>query len=526
MFPALFTVWLVGEAILVWATISGLHRLGSLPCGVWLVGGAAALAAIRYRGRRLPILLAALPCALLWLGLVGVTLEQRARVLTHQVRRAALSSFGLAPAAGERTASRPNILVVVSDTLRADHLPIYGYHRDTAPNLSALAESAMVFERAYAQAPSTKPAIASLFTSKYPSQHGAIDNEHALDDSLTTLAETLAAAGYRTGAFVENRTIGREFRYDRGFEHWVMDPRRHAKRYKYLIRDMSLRDLDIQIDYWAEDNCKAECFLYVHYIDPHSPYEAPQGYLGYYGDADERVEARLAVGDVADEDIATLIDRYDEEIRYVDQRFANLVDTFEKLGLLDDTVVIFLSDHGEGFGEHGYTHHSTSVYSDLIHIPLIIRYPKRFPAGRSQLPVQHIDLFPTIAELVGADMAQAAVEGRSLLGALAPARRDADETTIIAEHLRKGWGTPGRAIIRDGYKLVHHLDTDRYELFDVARDAGDANDLLATESTDAVASLKAELERHVKRTRASEEAVTVEISDHTMNALRELGYVD
>lgn len=503
---ALLAVWAVAEALLVWGSHENRLPWGSVAPGLGLAAGALLAA-----GGRRHALRVALPAAsLAWLALSLTLFAHRDATLRAVVREALRGSPGAPAARG------PNVLVVLADTLRRDHLSVYGHSRETSPRLAAFAEEAAVFERAFAQAPSTKPSVASLFTSRFPSQHRALHNEDALDPSLTTLAEVLQRAGYRTAGFVENPIVGAEFGYARGFEHWRLDARRHR------IRDRDpgarMQDLDGAIGIWLRSQRQRSFFLYVHYIDPHTPYEAPDAYRGLFDGHGDAALALRRVGDAPHGDEHVARARYDEEIRYVDDRFARLVATLRELGLLDSTVTIFLSDHGEGFGEHGYVHHSHSVYSDLIDVPLLIRYPARLANGRHTRLAQHVDLAPTILDLAGVAASGLGFEGASLL---APPAADA---SVVVEHLRDDRGEPQRAVIRGRFKLVHHVEADRYELFDIESDPGDRRDLLHIAEPALLAELKGVLERHLAR-EGLPQAPRVEVPEATRRSLEALGYL-
>jgi len=494
----------VVELGLVWLSHENHLLLGSVAPGLGLVAAAIAFARRRSRGR---VVAGFVACAA-WAALSFALFAHRDRELLagwSEVWREA-------PGASAR---RVNVVVVTADALRRDHLPLYGYERPTSPELDHLASEALVFERAFAQAPSTKPSIASLFTSRFPSQHGAVGNEDALDPSLPTLAELLQRAGYRTGAFIENPIIGAEFGYQRGFDDWAQDGRRHRKRARASER---MQDVDGAIALWLRRHRHEPFFLYLHFIDPHSPYGAPPPYLGRFGggEVDERT---LKVGDAPRGDEREAQASYDEEISYVDGRFGSVIAQLRELALLDTTAVVFMADHGEGFGEHGYIHHSRSVYSDLVDIPLVIRFPARVASGRSDRLTQHVDLAPTILDLVGIG-APPGFEGTSLL-----AEPDADRAVFV-EHLRGGgaWGARQRAVVHGRHKLVRDLDTGRLELFDIASDPHDQHDLLPDADAKLVQDLTTRLEVHAARA-TGPRAPRVPLPDETRDALEALGYL-
>jgi arylsulfatase A-like enzyme len=437
----------------------------------------------------------------------------------------------------DRTERRPNVIVVLSDSLRRDHLGCYGYARNTSEHIDAFAADALVYERAYAQAPSTKPSVASLFTSTHASRHGVIDNQDALSQDFTTLGEVLSAAGYATAGFLETPTVGREETgYSQGFSTWWLEPRPTREE-----RNGAFASFDARVRGWIDTHRDQEFFLYVHYVDPHSPYDPLPPYEGIFADVDAplvpeplRAGQRIMLGHMdytySAEGVLHYLDRYDEEIRVIDDRFQDLIAHLEARNLLDRSLVIFLSDHGEAFGEHGYLHHSSSVYAEQIDIPLIVRYPRsrafrqRFPAieptGRISTPTQHVDLFPTVLDAIGLASEDEQLAGRSLL-----ADPGDEEPTIVSEHLRAGWGPARvRALVRGPWKLVHDLEADRFELFDLEEDWQDLVDVRSKVSDDEIAELE-----HILRSWSAGPGPgpdRMELDTDTLKELRALGYVE
>lgn len=397
---------------------------------------------------------------------------------------------------------RPNVVIVLSDALRRDHVGFYGYQRDTTPNLDRLARESVVFEHAFAQSSYTKSSIASLFTSLYPSQHRAVNNDNALDRSYFTLAEILAEGGYRTAAFTENPLIADTFRFDQGFSWWETDYRRHKK-----LDDRPMDEFDERLYRWLDRNGSRPFALYVHYIDPHDPYVPPPAFRRLFLDREPEAQS------------ARDVLHYDQEIRYVDTRVGALVGKLQALGLLERTVFVFLSDHGEGFGppDHGRGH-ANFLYGELIDIPLLIRWPGLPGGTRFLRPVSHVDLLPTLLALLGVQ-APVPLEGHDVF---APAQSPHD--AVIAEHLMLARGRRQRCIIRDGWKLIHDFEGDRYELFDLERDPTERADLAAQEPA-RVASLRDELATRLAALRGTREAPTVRLDADMQEKLRALGYL-
>ena len=369
---------------------------------------------------------------------------------------------------------RPSVMMVVVDTLRRDHLGAYGYGREVSPHIDAFAESAVVFDRAYAQSPSTKPSMASLFTSTLPSHHGTIFNEHALPEHYVTLAEVFQSAGYETAGFGENPIIRADFDFDQGFEEYETQSHRHS------IRNDGPNDgFDRSVRDWLGDHAHEEFFLMVHYVDPHSPYWAPEPFRGRFSSTDGPAGQDLNVLSSDLDDVDEAIAKYDEEVLYIDQRFGGLLDRLDELDIHDETIVILLSDHGEAFGEHGQFHHSHSVYSELINIPLMISPNSQMKTGRRPEPVQHVDLFPTLMDLTGISIATLGLDDvQNLQGAslVDSKRSQLEQRGVISEHLRVGWGDRMRSVVSGQLKLIEYLDSDRLEVFHADLDPSDTID--------------------------------------------------
>lgn len=414
----------------------------------------------------------------------------------------------------------PNVVFILVDTLRRDHVGTYGYDRGTTPNIDALAEESMVFTSCLAQAPSTKPSVASIFTSRFPSEHGAIDNFAQLSFGEFTMAELFLEAGYSTAAFVENPVIRTSFQYDQGFEYW------HEDLARVFPGDDAMVDFDKKLVDWIERSQDEPFFLYVHYLDPHCPYEAPAPFF----------EARTVLGEPfgsvetatltpqfyskRPEKLAAAIARYDEEIRFVDARIGALMETFRTLQLMDDLILVFVSDHGEGFLEHGQMQHSYGVYSELIDVPLVIKNGSSAEKGRSDQMVQHIDLLPTIMDAAGISADYVEPRGRSILDVGATdTQRD-----FIIEYLRISLGRPQRALVNVPWKIIHNLVDDSYELYNVVDDPMERQDVSSVEP-EVVKALKAELSTWVEQRGMSNSDVGIVPDEENTELMEALGYL-
>jgi arylsulfatase A-like enzyme len=442
-------------------------------------------------------------------------------VLLRGLALLAASSLAMTPTTCERGSPprparlRPNVVLVVSDTLRRDHVGAYGYVPDVSPRIDEFGRGATIFARAYAQSPSTKPSMASIFTSLHPHRHGAIYNEDALAQVHVTIAEVFRDAGYETAGFTENPMLASDFGFDQGFGLYHVDSRRHG------ARPGSTDGFDSLVSRWIGRNRHREFFLYLHFIDPHSPYRAPPPYRGRFSETRGSRGEDLRGASIDADDVKEAIARYDEEILYVDDRFGRLLDRLAELDLQDETIVVFVSDHGEGFGEHGSFDHSSSVYAELIDVPLVISAPKELAPGNRGEPVQHIDLFPTLLDLAGLSSEGLALEGRTLVDGSSEELRTG---SIMSEHLREEWGTRQRSVVSGDWKLVAHLDSGTMEIFDLSTDSAD----LTNRWHEVPAELQEELQaamRDLCSEGPASRAPQVQIDAETRSALELLGYI-
>ncbi len=303
---------------------------------------------------------------------------------------------------------RPNVLLVCIDTLRADALGSYGADLDASPSLDRIARRGVVFEAAYSTASWTKPSVPSLLTGLLPFDHGVLQAGHSgsdvLDDSIVTLAELLQGAGYATGAFVENaHLIDRYSGLAQGFDTYVEE----------AGTALGVTDRFFS---WLESGVRKPFFAYVHVLDTHLPYTPNAGAFDDPADTARFAEwgmdgsgwklVRRALEDgtakLSAKDTARLRRWYQAEVRWTDAVLGRTFELLEARGLLENTVLIVTSDHGEGFLEHGSIDHGYGPYAELVHVPLLVAGPVVGTGGRrEQAHVSLIDVVPTIAEAAG-----------------------------------------------------------------------------------------------------------------------------
>ncbi|MHC4845098.1 MAG: sulfatase [Planctomycetota bacterium] len=371
----------------------------------------------------------------------------------------------------------PDVILYVEDTLRADRLGTYGYARPTDPHLQAIARQGAVFERAFATSNWTRPSSSSLMTSLVPSAHGNQTHRRRIPRGLDTLAETLADEGYATLSFVSNYHAGEWSGLEQGFDvhaepaafglplapDTLTSSRIHAPLTEALAAYEGVR-----------------LFVLVHSLDPHAPYEPPPEAVAALHDD------RLDLEPSGDETTWSADSRnYDAEIRHNDGWLARLDEDLAARGRTDDTLLIFTSDHGEGFGEHGHTDHHKTLYQEELAIPLVVRWPAAIPGGRRlDEPVSLIDVAPTIIGLLGL-AAPDAWQGHDVSARLTSPDlpEDPPRPILIETIAAPDKPNPGRrlAVVLHPHKLIVRVEDDRVvpeELFDLAADPSERTDLL------------------------------------------------
>ena len=348
----------------------------------------------------------------------------------------------------------PVVLISV-DTLRADHLPAYGYRGVETPHLDALRKDAVLFENAYSHVPLTLPSHVSIFTGMLPPQNGVRDNlGYALRAQTPTLASVLKAGGYATGGAVSSIVLSHATGVSRGFDFWE-DNVEPTKINQSLSRVQRRGDeTEALLAGWVDTHAKAPFFAFLHLFEPHSPYEPPEPYRSRY---------KLP---------------YDGEIARSDEIVGRFLEFLKARSLYDRSLIVFLSDHGEGLNDHGEDEHGVLLYREAIHVPLLVKFPRQIRAGETvRSPVALTDVFPTVAAVVEvappAGLTGQPLTARLAGGALArePARQIYSETLYPRLHL--GWSDLS-SLTDDRNQYIH---SPRPELYDIVADPAEKNDL-------------------------------------------------
>ena len=350
--------------------------------------------------------------------------------------------LGLAAAACGGGPQPPSILLVSIDTLRQDHVSAYGYERATTPRIDALAAEGALFLNAVSTSNWTLPAHMSLVTGLPPSLHRVEDDGSRLSEGLRTLAEVLSDEGYATGGVTSHVYVGKQFGFERGFDHF-------ATRWNQPAETVTDQALD-----WLDGTGERPFFLFLHYFDPHWNFAPAEPFASRFGAGDPGrgdIEAlkryfdrRRPMPVELVEDVGRL---YDAEIAYTDHHLGRLFDRLEERGRLDRTIVAVVSDHGEELGEHGSFGHGTHLFGEVTRIPFVLRYPAGVPAGPRGGVASLADVPHTLLALAGLEVPeQFALWGADL------GRADATERAALIESTR--WGPKRFAVQRADAKLL------------------------------------------------------------------------
>ncbi len=448
-------------------------------------------------------------------------------------------------------ARRPtNLVLVVVDTLRWDHTSPAGYPRDTTPFLAHLATESVVFEAASSPTSSTAPAVATLFTGLYPSRHGLRKNGESFSLTIPALASELGSHGYRTSAVVSSFVLNRRFGWARGFENYddSFDPQ-HAT---VQVEQWSGFDVDggvlDQRAHIATDKAldvldrltagqDTPFFLFVHYFDPHTPYVPPERFRNAF---------RTGAPETPDP-LQEWLDLYDAEILFTDTEIERLVASLQARHLLDSTLLVVTSDHGEGFMEHGFTHHGIGIWEEFVSVPLLVRLPGGHHGGlRITEPVSLADVAPTLADLLGFSWS-GPTDGRSLRplwedpGAR---RRNWGRRPIFYERrtYQEGatcrynlppWITTGRdqpvttpalGVRVGAWKYLEGPEPGNRELYDLETDPHEENDLSLARK-EIVEEMRLLLGQHLREAAKAGRPRTM-LSEEDRARLRSLGYLN
>ena len=426
----------------------------------------------------------------------------------------------------------PNVIILLIDALRADHLSCYGNIRKTSPNIDEFAKDSALFTQAISQATYTKTSIASLFTSLYPYQHGVygdtVDNitSDVLGEEEKTLAEDLLQNGFLTMAWVRNPHLRSYMGFAQGFV-------------EYHDRQHEIEDINKRFIKWLiEVGKNHEFFAYIHYLDLHDPYRPKPPYDTMYGVYSNvysgidlknwgtyLIDIRESKRKLEENDVEQLKAYYDGQLTYIDSQIGLLLDELKKLGLYDNTLIILTADHGDGFMEHGFISHSYKPYDELLRVPLIIKFPNSQFGGeivRSQ--VRLIDVMPTILDLLRIKT-DSKLSGFSLLNYLDDDRNKDKKidfpTYAISEHNTRRISFA--SIRTEKFKYIHFPDKED-EFYDLSIDPKEQNNIIDKRGDEAEKFNKMAL--GVAQERKQKDTGKAVLDEQTVEELKALGYMN
>jgi len=432
------------------------------------------------------------------------------------------------------TAAQPYDVVLIGiDTLRADATSLYGpslHGRDTTPNLRKLAERGVLFRNAVSQAPWTIPSFGAIHTGRYPHEHGGYSLNGALRDNEVLLAEALAEAGYATRAVVSHTYVGPQRGFAQGFERYdASNALGHRAITSEAVTDLALRILA------ARD--ERPLFLFAHYFDAHYEYmdhpeseygDSYQGWLRHENDYENLLKNRQMV---SAEENRWLVDLYEEEIAHTDREIGRLLAALEQSGRMERTLIVVVADHGEEFLDHGSYGHTSTLWQEQLHVPLLVVPPGSKRAARVDGVVETRAVFGTVLDTLGVDFAEAA-RARSLLRHVAADGSELPDPQAKAFSItwlpdsEVAWGKRMCiSSLREGrWKLVRHYTWERTLLFDLEADPREQRDLAAAEPERAAA-MAATLEAWTEEQKNRGAGRKISVDAEELRKLKELGYL-
>lgn len=396
-----------------------------------------------------------------------------------------------------------NVLIITTDTTRADHIGCYGNRSINTPNIDQLAKEGILCGQAITPSPSTMPAHSSLMTGLYPYKHGVRANgTFNLEPENLTLAEMLKEQGYRTAGLISAFVLDSQFGIDQGFDYFNDDLTKGMKLATHMFRERPAELTNEPAIEWLRENGNEKFFMWVHYFDPHAAYLPPDPWRQIYAD-----------------------DLYDGEIAYADSQIGVLLKELESLGVRKNTLIIYTSDHGEGLGEHGEQTHSLLIYDATLHVPLVFSAPSHLPSGKIlDRQTGLIDVVPTVLSLLGMEVPDE-IHGQDLCEHPSREPRPMIIETVATMTLH-GWA-PLIGVRREDYKHIHAPIP---ELYDLKKDPRELKNVIDDEDEEILAALKKELfpvlgEDELLAKGIQVELEGIDVDEEVLENLARLGYV-
>ncbi len=426
----------------------------------------------------------------------------------------------------------PNIILISMDTTRSDHCSVYGYERDTTPNLRRFAEQGARFDLAYSPTSTTGPTHASLFTSVYPMEHGLIKNGLPLLDRFITLSEHLREGGYETAGVVSSYVLHSKFGYGQGFDFY--DDRIDPRTSKIRMDGQEEEDIEDGFDWPGDETTRRAIdwldrerdpqgpfFLFLHYFDPHHPYAPPEPFLSRFAPRDEHPSP-----------VDVSVGAYDGDLAFTDSQIGVFLEALEDRGLDENTIVVIVGDHGEGLMQHGFMRHGRQLYEESVRVPFLVRWPGRVEEGLVfSAPVELLDVAPTLFDLIGLDARGFELKGRSLAAALRGEERYEEENRpifLFRRHYKDGGSKSARGVaygLRAGeWKYIYGPDERREELFNLTSDPTESVNLAGAQREVADRLWRRLEDWRAANTRGHIVPATIDEADR--EALKALGYLE
>ncbi|MBW2276079.1 MAG: sulfatase [Deltaproteobacteria bacterium] len=438
------------------------------------------------------------------------------------------------------SADKPNVIMIVVDTLRADHLSQYGFHLETSPGLDEFASHSTRFENCHTPAPWTRPAVTTIFTGMHPLHH-SVTRKTSLKDRADTLAERLQLAGLETVGISLNPNVSLDFGLGQGFEIFVEEFGDRATAYT----DISQMHRLAQMWFWAKGERRDPFFLFMLPMNVHGPYKVPKGkkrkaLLGrapvkgfkYYSklmkDIMKRGKAAERRPEVTPVMLQSLREKYATAVRYSTDNIAEFFEFLKKQGQYDNSLIILTADHGEELYDHEGFSHGYTVYDEVLHVPLFIKEPHQHKARVVEEHVEITDIYPTILELLDEEV-PAQLDGRSLVPLIEGEKRDesvADKIFVVAWEKR----CVAQGILRWPWKLIRIQQnyeglTDAEKLFNLQDDPGEFDDM-ASRRPELIDKLTGGMRKVVSGLEGGEHyAETRDLDPEMEERLKALGYL-
>lgn len=416
-----------------------------------------------------------------------------------------------------------NVILISIDTLRADHLGCYNYPKNTTPNIDAFSEDCVLFTKCVAQSSSTLSSHAAMLTSLIPSHHGAsYARSTPLSRRIVTIAEILRKIGYKTISFNDGGQIAPSFGLDQGFDVYKSNRERYRKYFFKTIVNQSVG--------WLEKKPGKKFFLFLHTYETHGPYTPKKKHLRlfeteYKGELPDRTSKEVirAVNNgmirLTEADMSHIVNTYDAEIRSVDESFKHFLDYLKANKLYDNSLIIFTSDHGEEFNEHGVVAtHSHTLYNELLLVPLIIKLPEsKYSSRRIHKTVRSVDILPTVLDILNIDNVYN-LDGLSLLPVIKGKNKKNELFALSERDMKDSLRPECWSIIRGRWKFydgsLYDLELDPFETINVS-----------DTHMELVALLRRRALRFMQQNRIHSSSEKVKLDQKNIEQLKALGYI-